>query len=73
MFLFEYVKKIYFYLLGIREIITSVVNNLMQNENRKFIYVESAFFSMWWEEQTELTREYVRRLVNDGKLMFEII
>lgn len=41
----------------------------MQNENRKFIYVETAFFSMWWDEQTELTREYVRRLVNDGKFL----
>lgn len=59
-----------YYHMWIREIITSAVNNLMQNENRKFIYVETAFFSMWWDEQTELTKEYVRRLVNDGRLEF---
>ncbi|KFM74952.1 Lysosomal alpha-mannosidase, partial [Stegodyphus mimosarum] len=59
-----------YYHMWVREIITSVINNLMQNENRKFIYVETAFFSQWWDQQTELTREYVRRLVNDGRLEF---
>ncbi|XP_054707229.1 lysosomal alpha-mannosidase-like [Uloborus diversus] len=59
-----------YYNMWVHEIITSAVNGLMQNENRKFIYVETAFFSKWWEQQTELTREYVRRLVNDGRLEF---
>ncbi|KAG8190302.1 hypothetical protein JTE90_012589 [Oedothorax gibbosus] len=59
-----------YYDTWVREIITSVVSTLMQNENRKFIYVESAFFTRWWEEQTDLTKEYVRRLVNDGRLEF---
>ncbi|XP_055937632.1 lysosomal alpha-mannosidase-like [Argiope bruennichi] len=59
-----------YYEMWVREIITSVVQTLMQNENRRFIYVESAFFTRWWEEQTDLTKEIVRRLVNDGRLEF---
>ncbi|GFT23386.1 lysosomal alpha-mannosidase [Trichonephila clavipes] len=59
-----------YYDMWVREIITSVVSTLMQNDTRKFIYVESAFFTKWWEEQTELTKEIVRRLVNDGRLEF---
>uniref|UniRef100_A0A2L2Y690 alpha-mannosidase n=1 Tax=Parasteatoda tepidariorum TaxID=114398 RepID=A0A2L2Y690_PARTP len=59
-----------YYDMWVNEIISSVVSTLMQNENRKFIYVESAFFTRWWDEQTDLTKEYVRRLVNDGRLEF---
>ncbi|CAL8087779.1 unnamed protein product [Orchesella dallaii] len=48
----------------------SVVEQLQQNPDRRFIYVESAFFWRWWRNQGEKTREIVRKLINNGQLEF---
>lgn len=42
----------------------------MQNPDRKFVFVESFFFSKWWHEQTEVHQERVKILVNEGRLEF---
>ena len=34
---------------------------------RRFIYVESAFFWRWWNEQTDAKKDIVRGLVNQGR------
>jgi lysosomal alpha-mannosidase len=36
------------------------------NPDRRFIYVEIAFFWRWWNQQTEETRNKVRQFVNEG-------
>jgi hypothetical protein len=36
----------------------------------RFIYVEMAFFTRWWQEQSETTKSVVRELVNEGRLEF---
>lgn len=36
----------------------------------RFIYVESAFFFKWWNEQTEYKQQQVKELVNEGRLEF---
>lgn len=36
---------------GVQYILDSVVVALQDNPDRKFIYVEMAFFSRWWEQQ----------------------
>jgi lysosomal alpha-mannosidase len=38
----------------------------MENPDRRFIYVEMAFFWRWWIEQTEDMQNTVRQLVNQG-------
>jgi lysosomal alpha-mannosidase len=43
---------------------------LAKNPERKFIYVEMAFFSRWWRQQNDRTKELVRQLVNEGRLEF---
>jgi lysosomal alpha-mannosidase len=51
----------------VQYILDSVVVALDQNPDRRFIYVEIAFFWRWWNEQTDDIRNKVKGFVNDGK------
>ena len=48
-------------------IIDNVIDQLQKDENRRFIYVEMAFFARWWNEQEDSTRHVVKRLVDEGE------
>ncbi|RWS16012.1 lysosomal alpha-mannosidase-like protein, partial [Dinothrombium tinctorium] len=54
----------------VRDILDSVVNNLYQDPNRKFIFVETSFFSRWWDEQNDVIKNRVFWLVQTGQLEF---
>lgn len=41
-----------------------------KDPKRKFIYVEIAFFSRWWSQQNDVTKQLVRKLVNERRLEF---
>ena len=58
------------YFAGVQYILDSVVSQLLQNPDRKFTYVEQAFFARWWDEQDAAMKANVRRLVKDGQLQF---
>jgi hypothetical protein len=51
----------------------SVVDELHRDPNKKFIYVEMAFFFKWWKEQDEKTRKIVEGLVQNGLVFFKEI
>jgi lysosomal alpha-mannosidase len=51
---------------GVQYILDSIVLALDENPDRRFIYVEMAFFSRWWLQQTDETHDKVRGLVNAG-------
>ncbi|CAF3651802.1 unnamed protein product [Rotaria sp. Silwood1] len=55
---------------GVQYILDSVICALDENADRRFIYVEIAFFWRWWNEQTDAMRNKVRGFVNDGRLEF---
>ncbi|KAK7930611.1 hypothetical protein WMY93_007006 [Mugilogobius chulae] len=55
---------------GVQYILDSVVDQLLKNPQRRFIYVETAFFYRWWKRQDEDMRNNVRTLVNQGRLEF---
>eukprot|EP01100_Stratorugosa_tubuloviscum_P014870 TRINITY_DN81_c0_g2_i1.p1 TRINITY_DN81_c0_g2~~TRINITY_DN81_c0_g2_i1.p1 ORF type:complete len:1006 (+),score=459.80 TRINITY_DN81_c0_g2_i1:78-3095(+) len=55
---------------GVQYILDSVIVALEQNPERKFVYVEIAFFQRWWDEQDEPTKTLVRSLVARGQLEF---
>eukprot|EP00899_Mesostigma_viride_P025314 jgi/Mesvir1/5968/Mv00723-RA.2 len=55
---------------GVQYILDSVVTSLLENPDRKFIYVEQAFFQRWWREQKDARRRDVERLVRNGQLEF---
>ncbi|MCO5552104.1 hypothetical protein L7F22_005614 [Adiantum nelumboides] len=51
-------------------ILDTVVDALQEDPNRKFIFVEQAFFQRWWREQTTRKQKIVKKLVNAGQLEF---
>jgi lysosomal alpha-mannosidase len=51
---------------SVQYIIDTVVDQLQHNADRRFIYVEMAFFSRWWREQDDVTRHLIKGLVNSG-------
>ncbi|RWS28463.1 lysosomal alpha-mannosidase-like protein [Leptotrombidium deliense] len=59
-----------YYFRYVRDIIDSVVKNLYEFPNRKFIFVETSFFSRWWNEQNDVTKNRVYWLVQTGQLEF---
>jgi len=55
---------------GVQYILDTVVAQCMINPDRKFTYVEMAFFQRWWNEQTPHMRDVVRGLVASQQLQF---
>ncbi|KAJ9591913.1 hypothetical protein L9F63_001515, partial [Diploptera punctata] len=55
---------------GIQYIFDTVLDALEHHPDRKFIYVETAFFWKWWLEQEESTQLRVKDLVNQGRIEF---
>ncbi|XP_019849873.1 PREDICTED: lysosomal alpha-mannosidase-like, partial [Amphimedon queenslandica] len=55
---------------AVKYILDSVMDELGKNEDRKFIYVEIAFFTRWWNEQTDDIKQKVHDFVNNGQLEF---
>jgi hypothetical protein len=55
---------------AVQHILDSVMNSLSENNDRKFIYVEMAFFSRWWRRQDLSTRSKVIEFVRSGQLEF---
>jgi Glycosyl hydrolases family 38 N-terminal domain/Alpha mannosidase middle domain/Glycosyl hydrolases family 38 C-terminal domain len=51
-------------------IISTVVEALMKDRRRTFIWAEISYFSWWWEEQTDTVRSSVRQLLDNGQLEF---
>ncbi|CAH0546121.1 unnamed protein product [Brassicogethes aeneus] len=53
---------------GVQYIITSAVEALLRNRDRRYIQVETEFFKKWWDEATESQREDFQNLVNRGQI-----
>ncbi|QCE14629.1 lysosomal alpha-mannosidase [Vigna unguiculata] len=54
----------------VQNVLDSLVPALLADKNRKFIYVEQAFFQRWWREQNDDIRNIVKGLVKSGQLEF---
>ena len=55
-------------LAGVQYILDSVVQALLANPERRFIYVESSFLWKWWQRQSDRVKEDVRGLIDQGRL-----
>ncbi|CAI5521660.1 unnamed protein product [Closterium sp. Naga37s-1] len=55
---------------AVQYILDTVVEQLSEDPNRKFIQVEQAFFQRWWRRQSKDVQRVVRRLVKNGQLEF---
>ncbi|KAJ0988739.1 hypothetical protein J5N97_007095 [Dioscorea zingiberensis] len=54
----------------VQNVLDSMVTALLQDKNRKFIYVEQAFFQRWWRQQSDAIKKIVKELVSSGQLEF---
>ena len=53
-----------------QNILNGVMKELAWNPDRKFIYVEQAFFQRWWSEAQDKMKALTRSLVAAGQLEF---
>jgi alpha-mannosidase len=51
-------------------VVDTVVDNLVKDPKRHFIYVETGFFARWWDEQPDERRNVTKALVKSGQLEF---
>ena len=56
---------------AVQYILDTVIDELLKDPTKKFIYVEIAFFTRWWFEQTDKMKEDVKDLVRQGKLCLD--
>ncbi|XP_044502294.1 probable alpha-mannosidase At5g13980 [Mangifera indica] len=54
----------------VQNVLDSLIPALLADNNRKFIYVEQAFFQRWWRGQSEAMQQIVKQLVSSGQLEF---
>lgn len=57
-------------LASVQYILDSVIEALEENPERRFIYVETAFFWKWWQQQNDNVKRVVKNLINEGRLEF---
>lgn len=55
---------------NVNQILDTVIPQLLQNPDFRFVYAEMSFFQRWWKEQNEARRTEVRKLVKSGQLEF---
>lgn len=54
----------------VQNVLDSLVPALLADKNRKFVYVEMAFFERWWRDQSDTVKKLVKDLVKSGQLEF---
>ncbi len=59
----------YFY-LDVYYVIDTVVRQLAEDPNKRFMYVETGFFARWWDQQPPRVKEMTKQLVQEGRLEF---
>ncbi|XP_067680551.1 alpha-mannosidase 2-like [Haliotis asinina] len=57
-----------YYVDQTKHILTNMVNKLTDYPNMTFIWAETVYFSMWWNELEDAVKVHVRRLVRRGQL-----
>ena len=55
---------------SVTNLITATIAALKRVPERKFIYVEQAFFQRWWRQQNDAMKADVKALVKNGQLEF---
>lgn len=55
---------------GVRYIFDGILPELEKDPSRRFIYVETGFFDIWWRHQTDSIKERFNKLVQSGQLEF---
>lgn len=51
---------------SVDKIITNSIAELAKDPRRKFTYTEMKFFTMWYKNQPESTKQLVKKLLDNG-------
>jgi hypothetical protein len=62
---YDYYANLYLY---IRPTFSRIA--LLANPDRTFNFVEQAFFQIWWEQASDLSRQQMRNMVASGQMQF---
>ncbi|KAK1281470.1 hypothetical protein QJS10_CPB22g00482 [Acorus calamus] len=54
----------------VQNVLDSLIPALLADKNRKFVYVEQAFFQRWWRQQSDEIQSVVKKFVSSGQLEF---
>lgn len=57
-------------IVEVNMVLSTVVQELMNDPKRRFTYVEMKFFTMWYERQTDKIKADVKMLIKEGRLEF---
>ncbi|XP_052182651.1 probable alpha-mannosidase At5g13980 [Diospyros lotus] len=52
----------------VQNVLDSLIPSLLADKNRKFIFVEQAFFQRWWRGQSKAMQSTVKQLISSGQL-----
>lgn len=55
---------------GVQYILDTVLQALLDNPDRTFIYAEQSFFQRWWNEQSFAKKQAFKRTVETGQMEF---
>ena len=69
---YYYGSKSYIQKAAVKYTLDTTVQELLKDPEKRFIYVEIAFFYRWWSEQSDSMRHQVKGLVNNGQLQFTL-
>eukprot|EP00117_Sycon_ciliatum_P036568 scpid27181/ scgid4437/ Lysosomal alpha-mannosidase; Alpha-D-mannoside mannohydrolase; Alpha-mannosidase A; Alpha-mannosidase 60 kDa subunit; Alpha-mannosidase 58 kDa subunit len=61
-----------YYISEVQWILDTAMRCLMDNPNRRFTYVEIAYFYRWWNEQSPDMQQAVVKLAKSGQLEFNL-
>ncbi|KAJ4462635.1 putative Lysosomal alpha-mannosidase [Paratrimastix pyriformis] len=53
---------------NVKHVLDTVVDELPRDPKRRFIYVETSFFSRWWQQATDAQKAATKKLVANGQL-----
>ena len=59
-----------YFLRDVNSIITGVVNELLRDTNKRFVWAEISFFSRWYEHQSIDTKKNLKQLIDNGQWEF---
>ncbi|OMO83542.1 hypothetical protein COLO4_22449 [Corchorus olitorius] len=54
----------------VENVLDSVVEALLRDPNRKFVFAEMAFFTRWWTEQSPEIQDQMKKLTEAGRFEF---